>query len=430
MKEEARLRILVCGASGLVGAALCQRLTALGHEVIRGVRTPTAATDLAMDFSTDTTVEQWLPRVRGMHVVVNAVGIIVESGSNRFDALHHLAPVAMFQACVAAGVGRVVQISALGADRGDTAYFRSKHSADVTLRQLPIQWQILYPSLVYAQDGDSAAMFRTLASMPVIPVPELGGARFQPVHIDDLIEAAIATIDPATPAGQSIEVVGSSRVSLRAMLDAYRQGMQLPATRWLTIPAPAMAFAARIAQWFPMSKLTPDTWRMLRRGCHGDAAPLGHLIGRKPLAIEQFMPRTDAESLRHRAIAAWRLPMLRAVMAIVWLATAMVTLFAYPLADSLALLGAVGLHGMFANLALYGAVCVDVGMGAACLLYPGRRLWALQAALILAYSLTIAIALPQFLWHPFGPVLKNLPILAILFILYAEHAPWNTSSSR
>src|SRR5204862_192656 len=114
MTDHRRLRVLVCGASGLIGAVLCKRLEAQGHEVIRGVRRPTSARDVAMDFGTDTTIEQWLPRVQGMHVVINAVGIIVETGTNRFEAVHHLAPAALFRACAKAGVGRVIQISALG----------------------------------------------------------------------------------------------------------------------------------------------------------------------------------------------------------------------------------------------------------------------------------------------------------------------------
>ena len=430
MADRRRLRVLVCGASGLIGAVLCKRLEAQGHEVIRGLRRPTSARDVAMDFRTDTTIEQWLPRVQGMHVVINAVGIIVETGTNRFDAVHHLAPAALFRACAKAGVGRVIQISALGADRGDTPYFHSKRAADDVLRALPVQWQVLYPSLVYAQDGNSAAMFRTLASLPVIPVPELGEARFQPVHIDDLVDTVVTAIAPAIPPGQCIEVVGASRMSYRAMLDTYRQGMQLPAPMWATIPAPCMTMAAYVARCVPGSKLTPDTWRMLRRGCHGDAAPLTRLLGHRPRAIGTFIAPGEAECLRHRAVGAWRMPMLRIVMALVWLATALVTLFAYPLADSLALLGAVGLHGTPAIVTLYAAVFVDAAMAVGCLRYPSRRLWALQAALVAGYSLIIAVALPEFLWHPFGPVLKNLPILAILFILYVEQESWNTSPSR
>lgn len=430
LRDGTRLRILVCGATGTVGSALCAHLSALGHDVIRGMRKPESARDMAMDFSTDTTVEHWLPRVRGMHVVINAVGIIVESKTNRFDALHHLAPVALFRACAAAGVGRVIQISALGAPTSTTPYFRSKHAADEVLRGLPVPWQILYPSLIYAEDGDSATLFRNLASLPAIPVPGLGDAQFQPVHIDDIAAAVVAAIDPATPPRQSLELVGTSRLSYAAMLAAYRRGMQFGPAAWITIPGAMMSLAARVAGHIPGSTLTPDNWRMLQAGSHGDMTAITQWLGRPPLAIERFIPQADADGLRQRALATWRAPLLRVVLAIVWLATALITLFAYPLDRSMAMLEAVGLHGAYATAALYGAIAVDAALGVASLLWPGRKLWAAQAALIVGYSVIIAAALPEFLWHPFGPLLKNLPILAILVILYAEQPSWNTSSSR
>ncbi len=110
----------------------------------------------------------------------------------------------------------MVQISALGAAQGDTPYFRSKHAADEAPRALPaeaVAWQILYPSLVYGDEGTSAAMFRTLASLPVVPVPALPDARFRPIHIDDLVAAVEVAIDPATPPGQTPPCVGGSEVS-------------------------------------------------------------------------------------------------------------------------------------------------------------------------------------------------------------------------
>lgn len=429
----ARKTVLVCGASGFIGAAICRRLERAGHEVVRGVRTPVSDRDIAIDFSGDITVAAWLPRLAGIDVVINAVGIIVESAHARFDDLHHRAPSALFQACAQAGVRHVVQISALGAAQGDTPYFRSKHAADEALRALPaeaVAWQILYPSLVYGDEGTSAAMFRTLASLPVVPVPALPDARFRPIHIDDLVAAVEVAIDPATPPGQTLPCVGGSEVSYRDMLDHYRRGMGLPSAHWLTAPAPLMAMAAALGRFVPGAALTPDNWRMLQAGCTGDATAITAWLGRPPRPVDQFIAPAQAESLRLRAVATWRPPLLRAVMAIVWIATAVITLFVYPMEDSLALLGATGIHGMPATVALYGAAGLDMAMGVACLLYPRRALWAAQAALILGYSAIIAVTMPQFLAHPFGPVLKNLPILAILLILYMEPESWNTSPSR
>ncbi len=108
---------------------------------------------------------------------------------------------------------------------------------------------------------------------------------------------------------------------------------------------------------------------------------------------------------------------LRYCLASVWLLTAGVTLFCFSERDSLALLAPLGLHGEFARLALYGAVLCDTLLGLASVFFPSRRLWQAQALLIVLYSALIAIYLPQFYAHPFGPMLKNLPILALLWLL-------------
>jgi hypothetical protein len=69
---------------------------------------------------------------------------------------------------------------------------------------------------------------------------------------------------------------------------------------------------------------------------------------------------------------------------------------------------------------------LDGALGIACIVRPRRALWLAQGVLVLGYSVAIAARLPEYLWHPFGPLLKNLPILAILFILFAEEKAWTT----
>lgn len=420
------LRILICGASGFIGRALCRHLTRCGHTVVRGVRQPERPEDVGIDYARDTDPGLWRERLEGIDMVVNAVGVITESRKVRFDDIHHRAPAALFAACVEAGVKRVIQISALGAECGETPYFRSKYAADRVLMSLPIEWQILRPSLVYGTDGISAAMFRTLASLPVIPVPGLGQARFQPIHIDDLVEGVDRAIHPSVPSGQQIDMVGSSPVAYPEMLDVYRRAMGFGRPLRLTVPAPVMACAAGLAAWIPGSALTPDTWRMLRAGNTADAAGITRLLGHAPKRIDQFIAPECAEVLRMRALAAWRAPLLRHALAWVWLVTAWVSAFVHPPAESLALLERVGLAGWLAETALYGASLLDFMMGIACIWYPCRALWAAQAGLVAVYSVVIAIAIPEFLSHPFGPVIKNLPILAGLLILSSESTSWTT----
>ncbi len=114
--------------------------------------------------------------------------------------------------------------------------------------------------------------------------------------------------------------------------------------------------------------------------------------------------------------------LMRYTLALVWLVTGALSLGIYPQQLSLHLLEQVGLRGNVALLALYGAAVLDVVLGWLTLAWPAPWLWKTQAALVIAYSLIIACCLPEYWLHPFGPVLKNLPILLLLWLLhqYAE----------
>jgi len=112
------------------------------------------------------------------------------------------------------------------------------------------------------------------------------------------------------------------------------------------------------------------------------------------------------------------LKLIRYTLATVWMVTGVLSLGIFPQRDSLELLGQVGLHGDAALLALYGSAMLDIALGILTLLLPSPMLWRAQATLVIAYSVIIAICLPWFWLHPFGPILKNLPILLLLWLLH------------
>ena len=108
----------------------------------------------------------------------------------------------------------------------------------------------------------------------------------------------------------------------------------------------------------------------------------------------------------------------RAVLAIIWLVTGILSLGIFPQRDSLALLEQVGLHGETALAVLYSSASLDILLGILTLTRPSRILWRVQATLVIAYSVIITHYLPQYWLHPFGPLLKNLPILLLLWLLH------------
>lgn len=186
------------------------------------------------------------------------------------------------------------------------------------------------------------------------------------------------------------------------------------------MPGALVGAGAMLLDRVPGSLLTRDTWRMLRAGNSADPSVTTRALGRMPAGPDAFIAPAEAPALRQQALAAWRPALLRGVLALIWLWTAVCSAFIYPVEGSLALLAPVGLHGPAAMAALYLAAALDGALGIATLWRPGRRLWAAQLALVLAYSAVIAVALPAFLWHPFGPLLKNAAVIALLFILLSE----------
>jgi hypothetical protein len=108
--------------------------------------------------------------------------------------------------------------------------------------------------------------------------------------------------------------------------------------------------------------------------------------------------------------------LMRLGMTFIWLWTAITSWYFYPHAKSLAWLRQVGLvdHTTFW---LASACLFDLLLGIASGLFPSRKLWQIQLALIVFYTVVITIYLPEFLFHPFGPITKNIAVLACLSFL-------------
>lgn len=435
------MRILVTGSSGFIGRNLVDALLRDGHMIVCAVRRlpkekpPSdvpgmpALQYVQADFMCDLKPEDWMPRLQGIDAVVNAVGIIREHGAQTFDALHVKAPCALFAACAAVGVRRIVQISALGADeRAESAYHLSKKAADDFLVAQRLPAVILQPSLVYGPGGASAALFDTLATLPVLARFGDGRQMVQPVHIEDVVDAVRAGLDAALCAAlhdeassgiqaHRIAVVGPKAMTLNDFLRVLRAAMRLRPAFVVPVPMAVVRMAAHVAGMSRRSTLDRDTFRMLERGNTGDPAKMVQLIGRSPRHVERFIDAADAETVRKEAELRWLMPVLRAGIAIVWIVTGLLSFGIYPVEDSLSLLARSGVPVELRPAMLYGAAALDIVIGIGILLVRKRWIWAVQIALILFYTAIIAWRLPEFLLHPYGPVLKNLPMLAAIWLL-------------
>jgi uncharacterized protein YbjT (DUF2867 family) len=414
------MRILLTGASGFIGRHLLPALRAHGHEVLEARRTVRdSASQVAIDFTRATAPSDWTVKLQQVDCVINAVGILRERGTQSFDRIHTQAPCALFEACERAGVQRVIQISALGADAGASGYFRSKHLADEALAHSRLKWTIVQPSLVYGPGGTSARLFSLLASLPFVPLPGSGEQRVQPIHIDDAVEALIATLSDAATYRERIALVGAQALSLKDFLARLRTSLGLGKALFVPIPMWLMKLSASIAQLHPHSLLDRETLSMLEAGNTADSSRTRELLGRSPRPAETFVePRyrnTSAQSAR----LIWLMPLMRFALASVWIWTGIVSFGIYPTETSYQLLYRVGVPLSLGPIMLYGAATLDLLFGIATLFLPKRRLlYLLQMILIAGYTFIITIKLPEFWLHPYGPLSKNLPMLVGIYWLY------------
>ncbi|HMW18366.1 MAG TPA: NAD-dependent epimerase/dehydratase family protein [Accumulibacter sp.] len=284
------MNILLTGASGFIGRNLDQVLTAAGHRVV-----PVSRRN-GVDFAMRRTADHWRPWLREIDAVINAVGIIGETATQRFDVLHAAVPMALFDACRETGVSRVIQISALGADDSAfSTYHLTKKAADDHLRKLALDWFVLRPSLIYGRGGTSAEMFMRLARFPVLPVIGDGRQMLQPVHIADVV-ATVMTCLTARDTRRTLDIVGNQTVGYLEWLQRLRLAQGRKPAGVLRIPV----WLAMLAVWLggPLTQmLRPENIRMLLQGYHGDGRPWREFIGRPAMDFSPALLAADAQQI-------------------------------------------------------------------------------------------------------------------------------------
>lgn len=288
------MNILICGATGFVGRHLTAALHEAGHRVTRAVRRPGEPGDIAVDFRNDTHKETWLPRLKGITAVINAVGVLREHPNTPMQKLHAETPAALFAACAEAGVERVLHLSALGVDSGiDVPYFTTRIAAEQALHAMPsrVRSLCLRPSVIYGEDGTSAKMFVRMAKLPVFALPMGGVQSLQPVHIDDISMAVVQWLADPVATSLTVDAVGAEATTMRGMLDSYREQMHLRPAWHVAVPSALVRLAALAGDHIPSSPMCSDTFTMLAAGNTASASRFSQLLGHEPRSYREFISR-------------------------------------------------------------------------------------------------------------------------------------------
>jgi uncharacterized protein YbjT (DUF2867 family) len=422
------VRIVVTGATGLIGSAVVARLAADGHTTVACVRTPgrrpLAAHEVAVADLATATESDWQAIVARADAVVNCAGVLQDSPRDSTDAAHASGPARLFAACERAGTRRVIHFSAMGVDRGALSSFsRSKLAGDEALMSTGLDWVILRPSVVVGRPAyGGSALFRGLAALPVLPtMPETGA--LQVVQLDDVVETVRRLLQPGAPSRVALEVAGPERLSMPAVVESYRQWFgwpkqrRLPLPRWLAGLFYGAGDVAGLLGWRPPMRSTAQA--EIVRGAVGDTQAWSKATGIVPRGLRDALA-LEPPSVQERWFARlyFLKPLIIGVLALFWFTTGVVALGpGWEFGMSLMRDGGAGAWGPAIIVA--GALAdIAIGLGIAWRRTTRLALWT-AIAISLTYAVVGTYMLPRLWADPLGPMLKIWPIIVLIMVALA-----------
>lgn len=265
--------VTVYGGSGFLGRHIVQALARTGCRIRAAVRRP----DLAGYLQPLGSVGQIhavqanlryqdsvLRAAEGADALVNAVGILYETGKQTFSSVQADGARNVALAAKMNGAKSLVHVSAIGANaRSDSEYAQSKASGESHVLKTYPDAVILRPSIVFGPEDDFFNRFAAMARIsPVLPLIGGGKTRFQPVYVCDVAKAVMASIEGRAASGKVYELGGPEILTFRDILErilryTVRKRLLVPVPFWMA------KCQAAVLQQLPSPLLTVDQVRLL-----------------------------------------------------------------------------------------------------------------------------------------------------------------------
>jgi uncharacterized protein YbjT (DUF2867 family) len=427
-------KILVLGASGLIGRFITDDLRARGFEVV-GIarRFPTSQKSGSLDLempvmSMEIAALAKLIGERSTDLVVNCLGVLQDGpGSDTCD-VHRDFVERLLRAIRASGRAiRLVQISIPGAaDEDRTAFSRSKREAERLIAAFEIPHAILRPGFVIAPSAyGGSAMLRALAALP-LDLPEAESKTpFQPVAVDDIAATIgwLAGRDLGDKASDAVtwDLMQPQPVTLGGVVEQFRASFgtaELPRVRlprFLLDLGTKLGDIANRLGWMPPMRTTAIA--ELRRGVAGDPNPWMLATGIVPKTLAQMVGQRPA-TIQDKWFA--RLFLIKALviasLVVFWVVSGFIALvISYDAAAGI--LASHGFPPLLVGPVTVGTSLMDMTIG---ILIAFRRTAAaglmLGIAASLGYMLGAAILTPDLWIEPLGALVKTGPAIVLMLV--------------
>lgn len=293
--------VCIVGGSGFVGHSIAAELVKAGYEVTIISRHRERHRDLLM-----------LPGIRVINgdvfdfpfmvheledkdVVINLVGILNESAgwTQKFRVAHIQLAEILVEACRAANVHRLLQMSALNAQEGlPSKQLHTKARAENIVHAgagKNLKVTSFRPSVIFGPRDSFMNRFAKLLDLTPIAFPlACGNARMQPVYVEDVAKCFVRSINDYRTFGQRYDLCGPRVYTLKQLVE-YVARLKHRRTRVVVLGRFLSRLQAQILQLMPGKPFSVDNYQSLKieSVCQQD---FPDVFAIKPTTLEEIAP--------------------------------------------------------------------------------------------------------------------------------------------
>lgn len=297
--------VTIFGGSGFVGRYVVRALVNRGYRVRVACRRPDLAGHLQplgnvgqiqlvqANLRYPASVEA---AARGADTVINLVGILQESGKQKFDAVQLMGAQVVADAAKN-HKAKLIHMSAIGANPDSASgYGETKGKAEAAVKDRIKSAIIVRPSIVFGPEDDFFNRFGAMARIsPFLPLIGGGTTRFQPVYVGDVAELIARAVDGKLKSGGIYELGGPQVKTFRECLELLLEQIGRKRT-FISLPWFVAGAMGSLMGWLPGAPITRDQVEMLKTDnvVSDDAAKAGHTlegVGIKPTPLAAILPK-------------------------------------------------------------------------------------------------------------------------------------------